>query len=185
MRYMQRWFSVYAVVLLLAACGGGGGGGGPLGGGGDGGGGDTSTAKVSFSVANESGGALGAPVQGVILTVAFPEGVTVATEPGSTSIASQSLSVGKDLTSPHRIISGSFSGGVARIAVATPEEPVLAAGGELEIAELTVTHPSAAPPNPAALALSIPQAVGYSRTSQSTVDITAALQASAEVKTVP
>ncbi|MBI5447010.1 MAG: hypothetical protein HY900_38060 [Deltaproteobacteria bacterium] len=180
MRYTQRWLSLWcAIALLVAGCGDGGGGSGRFDDGKLG-----ANNSVSFSVRSANGGALDAPVQAVTLSATLPEGTTVATVPGSNTIAPEALTAGGGLTSPSKTVSGSVTGRVVNIAVATPEEPAIPAGGDLEIAELKVNAPGTAPFDSANVPCTISQAVGFSTVTRSTVDLTANLLPTVRVKAV-
>ncbi|MBI5443411.1 MAG: hypothetical protein HY900_19620 [Deltaproteobacteria bacterium] len=159
MKQIRKGLSACAVALLLAACGGGGGGGG-----GDG----TRTAELTFSV--DSAGTLSAPVQGVVVSAVLPAGATVATDPGTTSISAAALAAGKDLTSPDKMVSGTFSAvdRKVQVAVATPEETFL--GGN--VATVTVTCPPATTAADFTLGPSESfQAAGYDPVRQTIVDL--------------
>jgi len=135
MKNVPMMLPLLALILALAGCGGGGG--------------ATSqdvnppqstgkSATISFSVLSTA--RLTAPVQGVQLSAFLPEGVTVATTAGSSTVSSTALITGVGITSSNRQIYGTYSAPIrkVKITVATTEETFR--GGEF--AKLSVNYPS-------------------------------------------
>jgi hypothetical protein len=173
MNHILKTFPLIASALLLAACGGGGGGSSAPAA-------TTKTATVAFNVVSTA--QLPVPVQGVVLAAFLPVGTSVATDPGTNVISAAALATGSGITSPNRIVFGSYSAAIrkVKITVATTEDTFR--GGEF--AKLTVSFPSTVTLASADfITLNSPSfplfdSAGFDAVAHSTVDLTSKLNAS-------